>query len=98
MLALRSQAPGSPGQAGRDDGLLSPPWKEDARNGCSSWERHERVSPRAASQGRRGTEAAGRGEHKGPTEQSQAGVRHGRGPLACGAQRRAAEKPSGEGT
>lgn len=57
MLALRSQAPGSPGRVGRDDGLRSPPWKEDARNGCSSWEQHERGSLRCHS-GRRGTEAA----------------------------------------
>lgn len=89
MLALRSQAPGSPGQAGRDDGLLSPPWKEDARNGCSSWEQHEGVSPRAATQGWRGG-----GSTKDPLSNSKQATR-GRSHVGCSGRPR--RSPAGKG-
>lgn len=97
MLALRSQAPGSPGRVGRDDGLQSPPWKEDARNGAapgSSMGAALCVLPLRAGVGPRRRW----GEHRGPTERSQAGVRHDQGSLARGAQRRATEKTGREGT
>lgn len=55
------------------------------------------ASLHVATHGWRGTKAAGE-EHKGPTERSQAGVRHDQGPLTRGAQRRAVEKPDGKGT